>query len=119
MARTVLVVEDEFLIAEDMRIVLEAFGWVVLGPAPTVKASLHLLEGELPAVAVLDMQLGKELVTPVAKALRELGIPFIASSSYVNLEAIGGEEFSGIVNVGKPYLAQHLQAALLGAVAAT
>jgi DNA-binding NarL/FixJ family response regulator len=96
----VLVVEDDFLIAEDLRQTLETLGWQVVGPAPSVRASLQLLERERPTVAVLDIHLMQEVVTPVAAALRAMGIPFIASSSVLNVEAVDPDVFRGIVNVG-------------------
>jgi two-component system, response regulator PdtaR len=115
MARAVLVVEDEYLIAEELRLFLEELGWIVLGPTSNVEASLAALDQQ-PAVAVLDMQLGKEMVTPVAVALRERGIPFVASSSYQDLRLVGGEVFSDVVNVGKPFVGERLHQALLAAV---
>ena len=55
-----LVVEDEFLIAIGLELllqrhgwrVLERHGWRVLGPAATVAAALRLLTGERPDVAL-------------------------------------------------------------------
>lgn len=103
MLKTVLIVEDEFLIALDHRMTLEGLGWRVIGPAATVKAALHLLDGDQrPDVALLDMNLGKEMVTPVAEALRDRGIPFVISSACDDPVALGGEVFAGVVNIGKP-----------------
>lgn len=50
MRKTVLVVEDEFLIAIDLKLLLESRGWEVLGPAATVSDALLLLGDELPEV---------------------------------------------------------------------
>ena len=63
----VLVVEDEFLIAMDLECLLERNGWRVLGPAATVKEALRLLDGETPDVALLDVNLRGEMVTPVRR----------------------------------------------------
>ena len=68
--RLVLVVEDEFLIALDLEQLLRRHGWRVLGPAATVAVALRLLRGAMPDVALLDVNLGGELVTPVAAELR-------------------------------------------------
>jgi two-component system, response regulator PdtaR len=116
MHKTVLVVEDDFLIAEDLRQTLVSLGWRVLGPAPSVRKSLELLECERPSVAVLDMHLLQEYVTPVATALREMGIPFIAASSVRDLDEVDPHVFQGIVNIGKPCTSQRLQQALLDAI---
>ena len=57
MPRTVLIVEDEFLIALDLTLLLEGRGWSVLGPVASVEAALRLLNKETPAVALLDVNL--------------------------------------------------------------
>lgn len=54
MHKSVLVVEDEFLIAMDIQLLLERRGWSVLGIAATVEKALELLAHDLPAVAILD-----------------------------------------------------------------
>src|SRR5215212_8822543 len=68
--RLVLVVEDEFLIAMDLELLLRRHGWRVLGPAATVAEALRLLADERPDVALLDLNLRGELATPVAEELR-------------------------------------------------
>ena len=100
--KSVLVVEDNFLIAGDLQLTLEAEGWKVLGPAATVRSALQLLQKELPSVALLDFNLGNEYATPVAVALKELGVPFAIASAHVNLEQLAGHVLTGVVNVGKP-----------------
>jgi two-component system, response regulator PdtaR len=116
MALAVLVVEDEYLIAEELRAFLEELGWSVVGPTPSVAASLTAIDRQPPAVAVLDMQLGQEKVTPVALALRDRGIPFVASSSFHDPTAVGGEVFRDTVNIGKPFVRERLYQALLAAI---
>ncbi|RUV48377.1 response regulator, partial [Mesorhizobium sp. M5C.F.Ca.IN.020.29.1.1] len=55
MQKTILIVEDEFLIAMDLKLLLEHHGWRVMGPVATVRDALRLLDDELPAVALLDV----------------------------------------------------------------
>ena len=111
----VLVVEDEFLIAWDLELLLQRHGWRVLGPAGSVAAALRLLEeGETPAVALLDVNLRGELVTPVAEALRARGVPFVLASAYDPSDM--AEALAGAVNVGKPTSEARLLAALARAV---
>lgn len=110
--RAVLIVEDEFLIAMDLKLILQGRGWDVIGPAPTVRSALGLLAGSSPAVAVLDIHLGRELVTPVADALRARGIPFVIASAYAFPEEIGGDPLGGAPNVGKPTTEHRLISAL-------
>jgi hypothetical protein len=46
--QVVLVVEDKFLIAMELELLLGQNGWRVLGPAPTVEVALELLNEEIP-----------------------------------------------------------------------
>ncbi len=110
--KTVLIVEDELLIAMDLQFLLERSGWRVIGPAASVRACLRLLEKELPNVALLDVNLGTELVTEVAEVPHRQGIPFAVASAYDRPELIGGEVLAGAPNVGKPTTAQRLLPAL-------
>jgi CheY-like chemotaxis protein len=112
----VLVVEDEFLLAMDLALLLERHGWRVLGPAATVAQALHLLDGgSPPAVALLDVNLRGELVTPVAAALRARGVPFVLASAYDRLDLVA-PALAGAPNVGKPTDEARLLAALARAV---
>jgi CheY-like chemotaxis protein len=112
MQKSVLVVEDEYLIAMDLQLLLEARGWRVIGPVGTVQEALQLLEGELPTVALLDVNLGTELVTPVAEALKASGVPFAVASAYAQPERYGGDVLAGAPNAGKPTNERRVLAAL-------
>lgn len=114
--RKVLIVEDDFLIAEDYRMTVEEFGWQVLGPAASVDQALDLLQDSEPSVAILDLMLWRSLSTAVAIALLDRRIPFIVASACSNIVALGGEVFEGIVNVGKPVEPRDLVQALNTAV---
>lgn len=102
MQKTVLIVEDEFLIAMDLQLMLEAHGWRIIGPVATVKDALALIATELPLVALLDVNLGNELVTPVALALKAEMVPFAVATAYANPERYGGDVLAGVPNAGKP-----------------
>src|SRR5438309_716085 len=77
--RRFLVVEDEYVIAADLAVCLQALGIEVAGPAASVAEALTLLEsdGDRLDGAVLDINLGNERVYPVADVLRGRGIPFV------------------------------------------
>jgi two-component system, response regulator PdtaR len=88
----------------------------VLGPAATVAEALRLLEGgEVPDVALLDVNLRGEMVTPVAGRLRALGVPFVLASAYDRPE-LAAAGLAGAPNVGKPASDGRLLAALARAV---
>ena len=81
--RRVLVAEDEYMLAEDLRAELERVGALVLGPVPSVAEALELVTAEPgPDVAILDINLGGEMAYPVADALRARGIPFVFATGY-------------------------------------
>ena len=81
--RRVLVVEDEYLIAQDLCEELRSCGAEVMGPATSVAHALALLIAEPPPdMAVLDIGLPDAKVYPVADALRARGIPFVFATGY-------------------------------------
>lgn len=75
-------VEDELVIAMELEDLLRRLGCVVLGPAPSIAQALQALDRERPDVAVLDVNLRGERVTPVAEALQEQGVPFVLVTGY-------------------------------------
>lgn len=71
------------MIAQDVAKQLRRVGAVVIGPAPSVRRALRLLDDEPPIdAAVLDVNLGEENSFPVARLLREQGTPFLFSTGY-------------------------------------
>jgi two-component system, response regulator PdtaR len=98
----VLVVEDEFLVAMELRAMLEAGGFEVVGPVPTVAAALKQLESDRPDAAVLDVSLYGERVTPVAVALAAMDVPFVLASAYVPADLAGEPVLASARNLGKP-----------------
>jgi DNA-binding response OmpR family regulator len=108
----VLVVEDEFVIATELRRALQGAGYEVLGPVATVAAALTLLDKSRPDAAILDYGLRKETSTPVAEALREQNVPFLVSSAYKEETFQWHQAFKGILNVGKPVQEKELLSAL-------
>jgi DNA-binding response OmpR family regulator len=79
---TVLIVEDDSLIARDLAATVEAQGASVVGPASDTDAALRLLEHERPDIAVLNVGLAAGSGVPVARRLCELGVPFVVVSGY-------------------------------------
>ncbi len=53
----ILVVEDDFLGAERVRLLLEAAGYEVVGPAPRTAEALELAARHAPDLAIVDMKL--------------------------------------------------------------
>ena len=79
----ILVVEDEYLLADEMSQELADEGATVIGPVPSVKEAMAMIEAEKPFHgAILDVNLGGETVFPVADALIALGVPLIFTTGY-------------------------------------
>jgi CheY-like chemotaxis protein len=75
---TVLVVEDEYLIADDLAALLRESGAEVLGPAYSLPMATRLAsETERIDGAVLDIDLRGVTVFPLADNLRERGVPIL------------------------------------------
>ncbi|MFC5344515.1 response regulator [Brevundimonas staleyi] len=78
----VLVVEDEYMIAADLRVALQAEGVEVVGPVSNVAAARTLLEQAPVDLAILDVDLGGEVVWPLADELMAKGAPILLATGY-------------------------------------
>lgn len=79
----ILVVEDEYMMAEDLREELEEAGAIVLGPTPDIDDALSLLASERRIDgAVLDVNLGGKLSYPLADELLRRGVPLLLTTGY-------------------------------------
>jgi CheY-like chemotaxis protein len=84
--RRVLVVEDEYLIAMEMKRWLRGAGVEVVGPVASVDQALDLIEDDCPDAAVLDVNLGGgETAYPIADKLGVLGVPYLFATGDVKL----------------------------------
>lgn len=109
--RRILVVEDEYMLSEDVRELLEAGGAIVVGPVGKLDAAMDLLKGvTLIDGAVLDINLQGEMVFPLADLLRERGVPFLFATGY-DAEAIP-PRFSQVKRCEKPLNADQVRKAL-------
>jgi CheY-like chemotaxis protein len=81
--RRVLVVEDEYYIADDVAKLLEKLGAEVIGPIADLDDAHAILEQE-PHIdlAVLDIDLRGDLVYSVAALLQERNVPIIFVTGY-------------------------------------
>ncbi|KCZ54305.1 hypothetical protein HY29_14815 [Hyphomonas beringensis] len=100
MKRSVLIVEDDFLIAYDLKIQMEGQGYDVKGPAGSVEAALTALETHDICSAILDIDLYGTASFPVANALKDKDIPFMFLSGNYAWQL--PPEFSDILVHPKP-----------------
>jgi transcriptional regulator with GAF, ATPase, and Fis domain len=84
-AARVLIVEDEFLIADSLKDLLEEAGYVVVGIADSVAEATQLLAEHQPTLVLLDIYLkAGETSLDLARTLHDRHIPFIYISANSN-----------------------------------
>jgi PAS domain S-box-containing protein len=107
----VLVVEDEPLVAMELGAELIELGWSVLGPAASLEEAEALLSnGVEPDAAILDINLHGKEVYPLARALRDTGVPFIFCTGYETVDPANG--FAEVPVVRKPVSPKAISAML-------
>ncbi len=89
--RKALVVDDEALIAFDMASTLEDLGCEVVGPALTLQQGLELASKVIPEIALLDINVGGDMVWPLARVLQAEGCRLIFISANGKHEEIQTE----------------------------
>jgi DNA-binding response OmpR family regulator len=107
--RTILIVEDEPLIAMMLEDFLAELGKTHVATCDSIASALAAIDAEHPDAAILDINLsGGEKTWPVADALAAKGIPFLFSS--------GGEDvnpsYADRPRLAKPYTIDGLATAL-------
>jgi len=85
MKEKILIVEDEFIVANDLRIMLEKAGYTICGIASSVVKALDLIAAKQPDWVLLDIFLqGDKTGIELAGQLKETNIPFIYISANTN-----------------------------------
>jgi len=112
MRSRVLVVEDEPIIALDIRQQLADAGFEVLGPATCVANALPFVAELGCDVAVLNVKLGDETSEPIARKLQASGKPFVVLSGYSTEDL--PPSFNGATVITKPAPMAELVAAVRG-----
>ncbi|HEX8365769.1 response regulator [Allosphingosinicella sp.] len=109
-ARRILIVEDEPIVAIALQDMLEDLGYEVAGPAFRVAAALALAgEGGFDA-AILDVNMGDGESYCVADRLKAAGIPYLFATGY-GREGLAAGHADAVV-LRKPYRETDVAAAL-------
>ena len=109
---SVLVVEDEVLIAMDIQSLVENAGYRVVGPVSTVDAALAEVAREKPTIAILDINLGRSNVFDLADALAKVGTAILFVSGHSR--AMLPDAHKHCPMVAKPFLPGALLDAVRG-----
>jgi DNA-binding response OmpR family regulator len=96
----VLVVEDDYFIADEICTTLRNGGAEVLGPSPDIEHGLDVVRSEHLDCAVLDINLHGTLAFSLASELRRRGTPSIFATGYDQSVLPGA--FSDSVRLEKP-----------------
>lgn len=89
MNQKILIVEDQFIEANHLRLMLQRAGYGVCGIARSVDQAEELVESEKPNLVLLDIFLtGKRTGIELAEKLRDSNIPFIYLSANSNEEIL-------------------------------
>lgn len=102
----ILIVEDEYLLADDLCRALRERGAEVIGPVGTLRDACAALSQERIDGAVLDVNLHGEAVYPVADRLTQAGIPFMIATGYG--PGSWPERYAKVPRIEKPYDADGL-----------
>lgn len=87
--QAILIVEDEFAAANDLRAILERAGYEVTGIAPTVTKALELIKHQPPDMVLLDIRLeGPPTGIELAQQLNAIAIPFVYLSANANASVL-------------------------------
>jgi CheY-like chemotaxis protein len=107
----VMIVEDEALVAMALRESLDELGFSVIGPFNRISEAMIALRNNRVDAAVLDVNLGGELIYPLADVLTADHVPFIFITGY------GAEEieprYAHVPILQKPIEAGALQSVLV------
>jgi len=110
----ILVVEDHYLLADEIRRALRRHGAEVIGPAANLAAGLALARHEPIDGAVLDINLDGEQVFGIADELSRRGIPFVFATGYEGWSLPAA--YQSMKRIEKPFDIAELIGALFGIV---
>jgi two-component SAPR family response regulator len=107
-----LIVEDNFVVADALRFMLTGYDGVVTAIVPSRELALASLAIDPVDVVILDINLNGTSVVPLAEHLRRLGIPFVFLSGYCDEELLP-EHLRAHPRLDKPVEAERLVRAML------
>jgi DNA-binding response OmpR family regulator len=98
--KSVLLVEDEFLLALQLEELLQSRGGTVLGPYRRLEDALKAAQRADFDFAILDINLNGTMVYPLADHLLARGVPFLFLTGYS--QANLPERFRDVTRLNKP-----------------
>jgi DNA-binding response OmpR family regulator len=102
----ILVVEDNFLVGEMIRLAVEDADLDVVGPVATIEEGMRRAETPMLGGALLDINLGGGYCFPLARLLKTKGVPIIFISGYDR--SVLPQDMRDTQLISKPVLASEL-----------
>lgn len=114
MTAAILLVEDDALIRMMLAEMVVELGHRVVAEAGTVREAMPLAEKADYDIALLDVDLNGEIITPVAEAVARRGLPFVLVSGH-RKDGMPSQ-FRGAPMLEKPFLSPKLEEAIEAAL---
>jgi signal transduction histidine kinase len=111
----ILIVEDEAVVALDLKMELEALGYQVAGIADTAGQALELARRHRPALVLMDIMLkGEEDGIAAAEQLRrDVGVPVVFLTSFSDVDTVRRAARTGAYGyLTKPFQPRELRAGI-------
>ena len=81
--RRILVIEDEYFLADDIARALKDLGARIVGPVGEFDDAASLVDADVAIdAAVVDINLRSDMVFPLARTLRARKVPFVFTTGY-------------------------------------
>jgi DNA-binding NtrC family response regulator len=92
--RRILVIEDDWYIADALAILLEKEGAVVIGPVATVAEAASLVDARPIDLAVVDLNLQGEMADDLVEKLTEHSITAVVVTAYEPAASVAERAFA-------------------------
>jgi DNA-binding response OmpR family regulator len=109
---SVLLLEDEYLIALDAEDILTSLGVKQVQIVNTLAGAADAAENSDVDLAILDLNINGEMSLGVAQLFRQRGTPIVFASGYELRDRISAELEHGGVYLRKPYTSDSLKEAV-------
>lgn len=106
----ILVVEDEYVLADDLAGALGSAGAIVIGPVGSMTKAFDLIARELLDGAILDINLRGEMAFAVADRLIARAVPLVFATGYDS--TVIPDRFDHVVRCEKPVDLRQVAAAI-------
>ncbi len=110
--KSILIVEDEVIVARDIKMSVEALGYTVAGLAHTGADAVEMAIGAEPDLVLMDIMLKGDMDgTAAAELIRErMDVPIVFLTAYSDEETLGRAKLSGPLGyILKPFEERELR----------